>query len=102
MGQNRRYGSDLTDAAVTEAVTRPMPISLSEAERGAGAVREAEEPPEVEAWVRFPETPVRVRGRAVAWTDRAFWVEFEMRSGATHRVWVWASAVTGVPTGRSQ
>jgi hypothetical protein len=51
------------------------------------------EPVAVEAWVRFPEHPIKVDGRAVAWTRRAVWVEFTMFSGATFRAWVWASAV---------
>jgi hypothetical protein len=92
MGQNRRYGSDLTEGAVNDAVIRPAPISLSERERG-DAVTEAPEPVDVRAWVRFPEAPIRVEGRAVAWTDRAVWVEFTMRDGSTRRAWVWASAV---------
>ena len=92
MGQNRRYGSDVTDKTVNEFLIRPAPISLSERERGE-AVREADEPIEVRAWVRFPEAPVRVEGRAVAWTDRAVWVEFTLRDGSTRRAWVWASAV---------
>jgi len=41
----------------------------------------------------FPEQPIRVQGRVVAWTNRAVWVEFTMRNGATLRAWVWASAV---------
>lgn len=93
MGQNRRYGSDLTDDALNEMLTRPKPISLSTSELGREQVTEAAEPIPVEAWVRFPEQPVRVEGRAVAWTSRAVWVEFTMRSGATVRAWVWASAV---------
>lgn len=93
MGQNTRYGSDLTDATVNEAVTRPMPISLSKHELGTEPVTTADDPPAVEAWVRFPEQPIRVQGRAVAWTNRAVWVEFTMRNGATMRAWVWASAV---------
>ncbi len=94
MGQNRRYGSDLTDAAVDEAIIRPRPVSLSPAEVGAAKVPEAPEAIPVEAWVRFPESAIRVRGRAVAWTDRAVWIEFTLRDGSTHRAWVWASAVT--------
>jgi len=43
--------------------------------------------------VGFPEQPIRVQGRVVAWTNRAVWVEFTMRNGATLRAWVWASAV---------
>jgi hypothetical protein len=93
VGSNRRYGSDLTDDVVNEAVTRPMPISLSDRELGPTPPRPAEQPIPVRAWVRFPETPIQVTGNAVAWTDRAVWVEFTMRNGATLRAWVWASAV---------
>jgi hypothetical protein len=93
MGQNRRYGSDLTDATLNEVLTRPRPISLSPDELGREPVTETDEPIPVEAWVRFPESAIRVQGRAVAWTARAVWVEFTMHSGATFRAWVWASAV---------
>ena len=94
MGQNKRYGSDLSWAAVNESLTKPVPISLSKSELGQDRVTSAEaEPVDVEAWVRFPEHPIKVQGRAVAWTRRAVWVEFTMRSGATYRAWVWASAV---------
>lgn len=93
MGQNRRYGSDLTDEALNESLTRPRPISLSKHELGQEPPKEADEPIAVEAWVRFPEQAIRIEGRAVAWTSRAVWVEFTMRNGATYRAWVWASAV---------
>jgi hypothetical protein len=93
MGQNRRYGSDVTDKTVNEAIIRPAPISLSPREIGAERVEEVAEPIDVRAWVRFPEAPLRVEGRAVAWTDRAVWVEFTLRDGSTRRAWVWASAV---------
>ena len=93
MGQNRRYGSDLTWDAVNEAATRPRPLSLSEEELGDQTITKAETPIVVEAWVRFPEQAIRVRGTAVAWTARAVWVEFSMRDGSTKRAWVWASAV---------
>jgi len=93
MGQNRRYGTDVTDGAIDEFLLRPRPISLSPAELGEAPEEDFPEPRLVEAWVRFPETPLRVRGRAVRWTARAVLVEFELRGGATHRAWVWASAV---------
>ena len=94
MGQNKRYGSDLSWASVNESIIRPLPISLSKYELGEDAVTPAEgEPVEVQAWVRFPEQPIKVQGHAVAWTRRAVWVEFTMLSGATYRAWVWASAV---------
>lgn len=93
MGQNRRYGSDLTDAAINEALIRPQPISLSDGEVG-DHVTQAARPVDVTAWVRFPESPVRVEARAIAWTDRAVLVEFTLRDGGQRRAWVWASAVT--------
>lgn len=99
MGSNSRYGSDLTDATLNEVLTRPRPVSLSAAELGSEPVREADAAIPVEAWVRFPESPVRVRGRAVAWTKRAVKVEWEMRDGATRAAWVWASAVVRVSKG---
>ena len=32
MGENKRYGSDLTQSAINDALLRPRPISLSERE----------------------------------------------------------------------
>ncbi|WP_286278303.1 hypothetical protein [Naasia aerilata] len=92
MGTNKRYGSDLSRAAINEAAVRPKPISLTQQEAG-DEVRAAREPVEVTAWVRFPESPIEVEARAIAWTERAVLVEFRMHSGATHQAWVWASAV---------
>ena len=62
MGHNRRYGSDLTDAAIAKAVLRPQPISLTPAEVGAEKVPPASSPVDVEAWVRFPEASVARAG----------------------------------------
>jgi len=95
MGQNRRYGSDVTDRTVNEFLIRPAPISLTAREIGAEPteVAEVETPIPVLAWVRFPETAIHVEARAIAWTDRAVWVEFALRDGSTRRAWVWASAV---------
>lgn len=93
MGENKRFGSGITDPVLHEALLRPVPISLTPLERGADVVPEAPAPVDVDAWVRFPETSVRVHGRAVAWTDKAVWVEFSLRDGTRRRAWVWASAV---------
>jgi len=92
MGQNRRYGSDVTQEAINQAVIRPKPISLTPREAGE-EVRQADDPPKVAAWVRFPEAAIEVQGRAIAWTDRAVLVEFTLHDGAKHQAWVWASAV---------
>lgn len=93
MGQNRRYGTDLTRAAIAETVLRPTPVSLGKDQVGE-EVREATAANLVVAWVPFKtETSVEVEGRAVAFTDRAVCIEFELRDGSKHRAWVWASAV---------
>lgn len=94
MGFNRRYGSDVTDAAINEAVARPRPISLTPAEIGQLDVTEPAKPEPVKAWVRYPETPIQVEARAIAWTDRAVQIEWTMRDGAVHQAWVWRSAVS--------
>ncbi|MDB6425915.1 hypothetical protein [Curtobacterium sp. 20TX0008] len=94
MGENSRYGSDLTQGAINEFLTRPRPISLNTDELGGQDVVEVTGGDEVNAWVRYPEVPVQVTGRVVAYTDRAVQVEFTQRDGATHRVWVWSGAVT--------
>ena len=93
MGTNRRYGSDVGQDAINEAALRPSPISLTPAEIGQEGVPDAERPVEVQAWVRFSEATIRVRGTAVAWTTRAVLVEFELRNVGRRRAWVWASAV---------
>ena len=92
MGQNRRYGSDLTDAALAESLVRAKPISLTDKQVGED-VKEAREPVDVVAWVTFREATVHVSARAVAWTDRAVRVEFTMRDGSQLSAWVWANAV---------
>lgn len=81
---------------IHQAGTRPEPISLSDQELGKpdSPVRVLEEPIPVDAWVRFPETPVLAEARAVAHTPKAVLVEFDLGDGHTHRCWVWASAVT--------
>ncbi|MWB99425.1 hypothetical protein [Agromyces seonyuensis] len=92
MGQNRRYGSDNDTSSLNEVLIKPVPISLSDDERGMDVTRPEKGIP-VHAWVRFPETPIRVSGEAIAWTGRAVLVEFKLRGGATRRAWVWANAV---------
>lgn len=72
----------------------PQPISLSLEERGGtGApVTTASAPISVLAWVRYPQVSTHVTGHALAWTNRAVYIEWENRG--VHRIWVWASAVT--------
>ena len=101
MGLNRRHGTDLTDAAVNEFLVRPRAISLTPDELGDDPVTSVVDGDEVDVWVRFPETPVRERGRVVAYTDRAVRVEVPRRDGSSYPVWVWQGAVSAPePRGR--
>ncbi|MCI4659741.1 hypothetical protein [Cryobacterium zhongshanensis] len=69
----------------------PPPFSLTDAELGRLLATVATEPVDVFAWVRYPAVSVNVQGRALAWTARAVYIEWDHRG--THRAWVWASAV---------
>jgi len=73
--------------------TSPVPIGLTWEERGgAGApVTVAPEPISVIAWVRYPTISTHVDARALAWTHRAVYIQWQSRG--IHRLWVWASAV---------
>lgn len=76
-------GSPLSWCGVIGAGIRLSPAEVS----AAGEPPEVENPIPVEAWVRFPETEIHVRGKAVAWSARAVWVEFILHDGSTHRAW---------------
>ncbi|GHD50833.1 hypothetical protein D9V29_11660 [Mycetocola manganoxydans] len=98
MGTNKRYAvqyDKLMKRRVTEVLIKPKPVSLSAAEIDAehDPVIAAQKPIPVRAWARYPETPARVEGRAIAWTTRAVQIEWEDSGGVTQRAWVWASAV---------
>ena len=98
MGSNKRY-ADYYDRQmnkrITELAIKPMPITLSDAELDVESdpIVKADRPIPVRGWVRYPESPTRVEGRAVAWTSRAVEIEWENAAGETRRAWVWSSAV---------
>jgi hypothetical protein len=71
VGENKRYGTDLTRGAVNELLVRPRPISLNVDELDGQVVVETANGDEVDAWVRYPEVPVQVTGHVIACTDRA-------------------------------
>jgi hypothetical protein len=101
MGTNKRYASyydELMEKRVTELLLRPNPLSLSDAEIDAehDPVTQAKRPIPVRAWARYPETPARVEGRAIAWTSRAVQIEWKDGGGVSRRAWVWASGVDKV------
>ena len=77
----------------------PRPFSLTPDELGELPVTVAKDPTQVLAWVRYPAVAERVRGVALAWTQRAVYVEWEARG--IHRVWVWASAVKRADDGEA-
>lgn len=98
MGGQTRYDRDLDrriERSVNEAVIRPMPRSLSDAELDLehNRITKAEEPIPVRAWVTYEAATIRPECEAIAWTPRAVQLRVRMASGATHIVWVWASAV---------
>jgi len=99
MGQNRRYGTDVSRAAINEFLTRPTPVSLSEEEIGPEPVV-VNDGDTVDVWLRFVEIRVQERAVVVAFTDRAVQVEVTRRDGSRYRVWVWLGAVTR--TGRDR
>jgi hypothetical protein len=71
------------------------PISLSMDELMGLPVTVPDEPRAVLAWIRFPAIAQRVHGRALAWTPKAVYLEWEDRG--IHRCWVWANAVEHAP-----
>ena len=103
MGANKRYPSGphaapQAPAAALEQIEpdygseyAARPFSLTAEELGRLPVTMATEPIPILAWVRSPAMPTHVQGRALAWTPRAVYIEWEHRG--MHRVWVWASAV---------
>jgi hypothetical protein len=101
MGQNRRYPGHAIDREIEEAVTRPQPMTLTDAEVDAAhhPITTPAKPVHVEAWVRFHEATVRPLCEAIAWNDHAVQVRWTMRSGRTVTAWVWRSAVGSPPGG---
>lgn len=103
MGANKRYPSGPHSAPPVRADTLKQiepdhgdeftarPFSLTTEELGRLPATIATEPIAVLAWVRSPAMPTHVQGRALAWTSRAVYIEWEHRG--VHRAWVWASAV---------
>lgn len=93
MSKNRRYGTNVSRAAINEFLTRPAPVTLSPEEIGPGSVVEA--PGEtVDVWLRFVEIRVQERAVVLAYTDRAVQVAVTRRDGSAYRVGVWRGAVT--------
>ncbi|SOE05861.1 hypothetical protein SAMN06295924_11624 [Rathayibacter rathayi NCPPB 2980 = VKM Ac-1601] len=103
MGQNRRYPEHTLGREIEESLARPRPISLTEVELrpDIDPVRTGAVVP-VEAWVRYPETPVRTRCEAFEWTDRAVHIRWTDRHGRGLDTWVWASAIVSRPRRRDR
>jgi hypothetical protein len=98
LGTSKRY-ADHYDRRMSERVLeRAMtetPETLVDEELGLD-VQPLTRPPKptpVVVWVRYGGSPVKVEGRAVAWTPKAVAVEWKTPAGAVHRAWVWSSAV---------
>ena len=99
MGTNRRYADAVDrrmDAAIIMRSGSPQSLTDAELELHSEPLTRTPNAIACRAWVRYPDGPVKVDGRAVAWTPRAVAVEWDAPGPTTHRAWVWASAVTGL------
>lgn len=87
------------DHAIDQAVTRPRPVWLTEAEvdlqHDPAIVPET--PASAIAYVRFHEAVVRPEVEVVAWNHHAVRIRFTGRDGQTHEGWVWKDAVRARP-----
>lgn len=95
VSQNRRYPTSGLDQAIEQAITRPKPVWLTEAEvdlEHDPAVRPAAPAPAT-AFVRFHEAVVRPDVEVLAWNAHAVRIRFTSRDGQTHEGWVWKDAV---------
>ncbi|NNC13763.1 hypothetical protein HII28_18010 [Planctomonas sp. JC2975] len=81
--------------SINEAVIRPLPRSLTDDELDLehNRVVKPEAPIPVRAWITYESAAIHPECEAIAWTPKAVLVKVRMASGATHEVWVWASAV---------
>ena len=98
MGTSKRYAAHI-DARMGEKIDQavmrdrqPETLTDLELELQMEPLTRTPKPMPVYAWVRYGSTGMRVKARAVAWTNRAVAVEWEA-PGGMHRAWVWASAV---------
>jgi hypothetical protein len=84
------------DEELRKAVMLGTPATLTreEQELDVYPLTKPPKPRPVTAWVRYEMTPMKVQAHAVAWTSQAVAIEWTTPSGATHRAWVWSSAVT--------
>lgn len=94
MSKNRRYGTDVSRAAINEFLTRPAPVSLTPEEIGPAPVVDVVDGDTVDVWLRFVEIRVQERAVVTAYNDRAIQVCVTRRDGSQYRVWVWRGAAT--------
>ena len=73
-----------------------MSLTDAELELSVQSIIRSPQPVTCRAWVRYPEGPVKVDARAVAWTSRAVAIEWDASGPNVPRAWVWASAVSGM------
>ncbi|MFJ3395367.1 hypothetical protein [Leifsonia aquatica] len=99
MTSNRRYPGQGLDRAIEQAITRPRPVWLTEAEvdlEHDPAVQPAA-PAAGVAFIRFHEAVVRPEVEVIAWNEHAVRIRFSTRDGQTHEGWVWKDAVRARP-----
>ena len=98
MGTNRRYAESVDrrmDANIIMRSGAPQSLTDAELELTVQSIIRSPQPVTCRAWVRYPEGPVKVDARAVAWTPQAVAIEWDAPGPTTHRAWVWVSAVAG-------
>jgi len=99
MGTSKRYSSSIDqkmDARIAERIMRsgePQSLTRAEQRRGEIPMTTDPNPSEVRAWVRYPDGPIEVTARAIAWTSRAVAITWPGPDGIEHRAWVWVGAV---------
>ena len=98
VGTSKRYAAHI-DARMGEKIDQavmrdrqPETLTDLELELNVEPLTGTPTPMPVYAWVRYGATGMQVKARAVAWTNRAVAVEWEV-PGGMQRAWVWASAV---------
>ena len=99
MGTSKRF-ADYYDKRWNQKreleLTKPRPLTLTEAELDIAhhPVTKAQNPIVVDTWIRYEQVPVRTRGRAFEWTDRAVHIKWTSLDGEERDAWVWASSVS--------
>ena len=87
MGTNLRYAESVDRRIKQNIIMRsgaPLSLTDTELELGVQPLTRTPHPVACRAWVRYPEGPVKVDARAVAWTPRAVALDSDAPCPITH------------------